>query len=444
MVQNDNNKQSFFDKFQVWMQEKIVPVATKIGAQRHLSALRDGLTILVPFTIIGGLALMIATPPVDLKTIKPDNFFNTFLISWKHFADTYNTVLNIPYNLTIGIISIYVVLGVSYRLAQKYKMDAFTNSLTALFTFFTISIVPDTIKNTKMISLDSLGANSMFSAIIIALAVIEINKFLVEHNIRIKMPSGIPPMVAAPFEILIPMITNMFVFMGINEILKATIHSDITKLIFTIFQPVIHATSSLPSMIFIVELTVIFWFFGIHGDNMVSFVTTPIFTGNLVANLDAYQKGQEIPNIVAGNFTFIFGLAIVYLAILFNMNVINKNKRLRALGHMAIPSSLFNINEPLVFGVPTVLNVMTFIPSLICIPINIAAAYILTDIGFIAKTTVSLPWTMPAPLYAILSTMDWHAGLVWIVLLIINIIIFIPFMKAYEKELDNEAIKDAM
>ena len=261
---------------------------------------------------------------------------------------------------------------------------------------------------------------------------------MIIKNLKISMPKGVPPMVAGPFEVLLPLVVNTILFIVLDQVIFMITGSGLTNLVFTIFSPLISATASLPSMLFIVVLTVVFWFFGIHGDNMVSAITTPIFTGNLVANLDAYNAGKDIPNIIAGNFTFIFGLAIVYLAILFNMNFICKNKRLRSLGKLAIPSSLFNINEPLVFGVPTVLNILTFIPSVICIIINVAIAYGATSVGFMNRTCMSVPWTLPAPLYAFLSTLDWRAIVVWIGLFIINVIIFIPFMKSYDKQMDIE------
>ncbi|GHU43677.1 permease IIC component [Bacilli bacterium] len=435
---SEKTHHGIFDKFQNLMEEKVVPVANKISNQTHLSALRDGLTILIPFTIVGGIALMIANPPVDLATMHPTNIFFQFMIAWKHFADANNALLSLPFDLSIGLISVYVVSGVSYRLAQKHQMPALPNALTALFVFLLVAVVPEVINESKFLELSKLGSASMFSAVIIGILVVEVNRFLIKKNVKIKMPEGIPPMVAAPFEILIPLVVNTVIFVGIDVLFKNTIDHGLTELVFFIFQPLISATSSLPSMLLICELTVIFWFFGIHGDNMVSFVTTPIFTGNLVANLEAYQNGTDVPNVVAGNFTFIFGIAICYVAIILHLNFVNQHKRLRSLGRMAIPSTMFNINEPLVFGVPTVLNVLTLLPSLVCVFINVAAAYILTDIGLIAKTTVSIPWTLPAPLYAILSTMDWKAGALWLILLAINFMIFMPFMKSYEKQVALE------
>lgn len=432
---------TFFEKFQVVMENKVVPIASRIAAQRHLSALRDGLTILIPFTVIGGIALMIANPPVDLEVIKPTNFFFQFLIAWKNWATEWSSLLTLPFNLTIGIISVYVVLGVSYRLSKTYHMEAFPNSLTALFVFLCIAGVPQSLSEGSYINIAGLGASSMFTGIIVGLLVIEINHFMIKKNLKISMPSGVPPMVAGPFEVLLPLVVNTLLFIAIDQFVIMITGSGLTNLVFTIFTPLISATASLPSMLLIVSLTVIFWFFGIHGDNMVSAITTPIFTGNLVANLDAYNAGKEIPHIIAGNFTFIFGLAIVYLAILFNMNFICKNNRLRSLGKLAIPSSLFNINEPLVFGVPTVLNILTFIPSLICTIFNVAVAYGATYFGVMERTCMSVPWTLPAPLYAFLSTMDYKAVLIWILLFVVNVIVFIPFMKSYNKQLNLEEEK---
>lgn len=122
---SEKTHQGFFNKFQTLMEEKVVPVATRISHQTHLSALRDGLTILIPFTIVGGIALMIANPPVDLATMHPTNIFFQFMIAWKHFADANNALLSLPFDLSIGLISVYVVSGVSYRLAQNIRCQPY-------------------------------------------------------------------------------------------------------------------------------------------------------------------------------------------------------------------------------------------------------------------------------------------------------------------------------
>ncbi|HIY93035.1 PTS sugar transporter subunit IIC [Companilactobacillus sp. HBUAS56275] len=426
---------AFFDNFQKVMNDKIVPVANKISNQRHLAALRDGLTNLVPFTVIGGLALMIANPPVNSQLVKPTNWFNDFLLMWMHWAKANYDLLATPYNLSIGIISIYVVLGVSYRLAQHYNMTAFPNSLVALMTFFAVAAPPTTFKGKLMIDTTQLGSNTMFAAIIIGLLVIEINRVLIKHNITIKMPKSVPPAVAAPFQVLLPLLINLIIFLGLNNIMMATLHTGLADAIFVIFQPLMKAGASLISMTILVEIALIFWFFGIHGDNMISAVTTPIWTAGLVQNLQEYAAHKPLTNIYVGNFTFIFGEAIVYFAIMVSMLVFAKSPQLKSLSHVAWPATLFNINEPQVFGIPTVMNLFTFIPSFICLLIDMPIAYYATTLGLMSKTAMSVPWTLPAPLYAIISTLDWRAGIVWLVIFAIDFAIIAPFMIAYDRQL---------
>lgn len=427
----------FFERFQKFMEAKVVPVANKISNQRHLAALRDGLTNLVPFTIIGSLALMLANPPVNTELVKPTNFFNNFLLGWMKWANANYDTLTVPYNLSIGIISIYVVLGVSYRLAQSYKMTAFPNALVALMTFLAVVAPPKSVNKVLQIDTTQLGANSMFAAIILGLAVIEINRFLIKHKIAIHMPNSVPPAVAAPFEVLIPLVVNLLLFMCINGILSF-FNTSIGTFIFAIFQPLMHAGASLFSMVILVEVALVFWFFGIHGDNMISAVTTPIWTAGLVENLQEYANRQPLTNIFVGNFTFIFGEAVVYIAIMVSMLLFAKSAKLKSLSRLSWPATLFNINEPQVFGVPTVMNLFTFIPSFICLLFDIPIAYYATAWGFMSKTAMSVPWTLPAPLYALISTLDWHSLIVWAIIFILDLAIIAPFVIAYDRQLIKE------
>lgn len=438
MPEKNEVQHSMLDSMQIFMQDKFVPIAERFARQRHLAALRDGLAVLIPFTIIGGIFCMLVNPPVDPSTMEPSNLFFQFLLAWDSWADVNATLLNIPYNLTLGAISVYAVVGVSYYLSRTYKMDLLPNVLCALFVFLCVAGVPESVADGTYIDLSGLGSGSLFAAIIVALVVIEINHVMIEKNVKITLPEGVPPMVSGPFEVLIPLVVNLLVFMTVDQLLTIVTGSGFASIVYTVFTPLISATSSLPSILVIVALTVIFWFFGIHGDNMVSGIYTPIITNNLIANIAAYSAGEQIPHIIAGNFTFIFGLAIVYLAILFNMNVFCKSARLRSLGRLAIPSSLFNINEPLVFGVPTVLNILTFIPSLVLVLVDVSVAYGATYFGLMSRTCMSVPWTLPGPLYALVSTLDWRSMVVWFLLFIVNVIVFIPFMKAYDSQLLKE------
>lgn len=448
--EQSTTKKSFMDKFQQLMERFIVPIAQKIGNQRHLASVRDGMTILVPITIIGGIFCLLAVPPVDLAKIQGTNFFYRFLIAWKHFADANSAMLMTPYNLTIGIISIYVVAGVAYRLAASYKMNTLTNVIVSLFIFLLIAAPPQTFKVDKAaisaMPTGQLGAGAMFAAIITAIIVVEIAHFCEKKNIVIKLPESVPPNVAAPFTALIPMIFSLLLFMGGNALCTNATGAGLTQLVFKIFQPLISATGSLPSIILINVLMTMFWFFGIHGGNMVGVVVTPITTMNLALNAEAYAAGKALPAIFAGSVNSVFGGWISYTAMAIVILIGCKAASLRSVAKVAITPSIFNINEPLIFGVPTVLNPFTVVGFLICNNVNFSIAYLLMKAGIIGKFFITLPFTVPGPIAAFLATMDIKATVLWFVLLALDIVILLPILKAYDKsviKMEQEELEEA-
>lgn len=428
---NDKPKKNFIEKFQNFMEEKILPGATKFGNQRHMASIRDGMTLLIPLTIIGGIAMVIAIPPVPAG-MKGTNFFFSFLLAWQAWAKSIQAILMVPYNLTIGIISIYVVAGVSYQLAHSYKMNALNNAISALFVFLAVSAYP---KNDGAFSVAQLGASSMFTAMIVGIAVVEINRLFIKKNISIKMPDSVPPNVAAPFNILLPLTFNIIFFIILNQICFATIGGGLTLLIYKCFQPLLSVADSLPSILVINFLMTTFWFFGIHGANMVSVVTAPITTAALALNAQLYAQGKPLTAIYAGAVNAVFGNWITYTAILIVMLAFCKASQIRSVAKVALVPTIFNINEPMIFGIPTVLNIFTYIPLVICSMVNFSTAYVLMKANILGKFFVTLPFTVPGPLQAFLSTMDWKTIPLWFALLFLDCFIVYPFIKTYDKQL---------
>lgn len=426
-------KQSFMDKLSNWMEKYIVPVGQKISNQRHLAAVRDGLTILIPATIIGGFACLLAVPPIPASITEPSNILYAFLLAWKSFSVANGAVLMVPYYLTIGIISIYVVCGVSYQMAKTYKMNGINNMITALLTYLCVSGAVDLA--TGSLTIGKLGAGYMFTAMIVGLLSVEVNHFFIKHNITIKMPASVPPNVAAPFNVLLPAIANVVGFMAIDVLVKTLTGAGLSNLVYTVFQPFMSATGSLPSVLIINVLMTTFWFFGIHGANMLSVVTTPITTAALAANAEAYVAGEALPFIYAGAMNGVFGNWITYNVILVVIFLFCKSQQTRSVAKVAIVPSCFNINEPTIFGLPTVLNVYTYLPLIICSMINCSAYYILASMNIVGRFYITLPFTVPGPLQAFLATGDVKTILLWVVLFLIDIPIIYPFIKTYDNQL---------
>lgn len=442
---SENTKTNgFMEKLSNWMMEKLVPIANKIGSQRHLASVRDGLTIIIPATIVGGFAILLAVPPVPATITEPSNFFYAFLLAWKDWAAANSQILMTPYHLTIGIISVYAVCGVSYMLAKHYKMNALNNMVSALLVYLVISGAINF--ETTSLTISRLGAGYMFASMITGILVVEITRAFDTYNIKIKLPDSVPPNVAGPFNVLIALVFNVVLFSLINAALITYTGGGIPDLIYTIFTPLMHATGSLPSILLLAILSNLFWFFGIHGDNMMSAIVTPITTAALAANAEAMAAGQPLPYIYAGAMTSMIGSWLVgNIAMNLVCLLFCKSSRIKSLSKVAAIPAVFNIAEPYVFGLPKVLNLYSFIPTIICMVLNISTYYVLATMNIVGRIYISLPFTTPAPLQAFLATGgDARTLLLSLVLMVIDMIIVYPFMKMYDKSIMKEEAEATM
>lgn len=435
---SETKTNGFMEKLSDWMMKYLVPIANKIGNQRHLAAVRDGLTVMIPATIVGGFAILLAVPPVPAGVTEGTNFFYSFLLAWKAWAGANSAILMTPYYLTIGIISIYAVCGVSYMLAKHYNMNALNTMVSALLVYLVVSGAIDLENATLQIG--RLGAGYMFAAMIVGLLVVEITHAFDVHNIKIKLPDSVPPNVAGPFNVLIALVFNVVVFSLINSLLSTYTGGGIPDLVYTIFTPLMHATGSLPSILILSLISAMFWFFGIHGDNMMSAVTTPITTMALAANAEAMAAGQPLPYIYAGAMAAVYGGWLAgNCAMNLDLLIFAKSSRIRSLSKVAAVPAFFDIAEPYVFGLPEVLNIYYFIPSIVCMVLNISTYYFLASANIVGRFYISLPFTTPAPLQAFLATGgNVPALLLSLALLAVDMVIFFPFLKAYDNSIIRE------
>lgn len=429
-------KVSFIDTIQEWLEKYLMPIGIKIANQRHLAAIRDGMTLLIPLTIIGGFACLLAVPPVPSTITEPSNFFYAFLLGWQSWASANATYLFVPYYLTISILSVYTVLGIAYRLAKSYQLDGMSNAIASLLIFLVVSGAVDLSTGTIVIA--KLGASYMFAALVIAIVTVEIVHLFNKYHIVIKLPDTVPPNVAAPFNVILPLAFNVIFFTLLNILCTSVTGAGLTELVFTLITPLLSATDSLPSALLFIFLAEFFWFFGIHGDNLVGAVTTPIITANLAINLEAYSANGTPSKIYAGYAATVFTGWLIYNVYQFLMAFCCKSQRLKSLVKVSFIPSLFNINEPGVFGIPTVLNVYLFIATIIASVVNLSVYWFLAGAGLVGKWVMTLPFSTPGIVQAIVGTLDFRTGILWIVLFVVDIFLVFPFIKAYDKQLVAE------
>ncbi|MCM3169141.1 PTS sugar transporter subunit IIC [Peribacillus frigoritolerans] len=411
------------DKFVAFLENNLSTPMAKLSEQKHLRAIRDGVVSALPFIIFGSLFLIIAFPPVAADTA---------LGEWsaKHIAE-----ILIPYRLTMFIMTLYITFGIGYSLSQSYKLDPLSGGLLSLAAFlFTIGVeMMDDVG--FVLPMTNLGGHGLFVGMLVSIFAVEILRFCKTKNITIKMPDSVPTSVARSFEALIPVSIVLLVMTLITVVFAVDLHSLVDKAV----APLISAGDTLPGVLIPVFLITFFWSFGIHGVSVVGAVARPVWEVYLGNNSAAVAAGKAIPHIAPETFFqwFIWiGGSGATLGLVIAMLLTAKSSYSKAMGKATIVPSLFNINEPVIFGMPIVLNPVLIIPFIITPLIGATLAYIATSIGLVNPTYVMVPWTLPAPIGAYLSTGgDWRAIVLVMVNLTISVLIYLPFFRMYDKKL---------
>lgn len=411
------------DKFVAFLENNLSTPMAKLSEQKHLRAIRDGVVSALPFIIFGSLFLIIAFPPVAADTA---------LGEWsaKHIAE-----ILIPYRLTMFIMTLYITFGIGYSLSQSYKLDPLSGGLLSLAAFlFTIGVkMMDDVG--FVLPMTNLGGHGLFVGMLVSIFAVEILRFCKTKNITIKMPDSVPTSVARSFEALIPVSIVLLVMTLITVVFAVDLHSLVDKAV----APLISAGDTLPGVLIPVFLITFFWSFGIHGVSVVGAVARPVWEVYLGNNSAAVAAGKAIPHIAPETFFqwFIWiGGSGATLGLVIAMLLTAKSSYSKAMGKATIVPSIFNINEPVIFGMPIVLNPVLIIPFIITPLIGATLAYIATSIGLVNPTYVMVPWTLPSPIGAYLSTGgDWRAIVLVMVNLTISVLIYLPFFKMYDKKL---------
>lgn len=419
--------------------EVLAPIAGKIAAQRHLCAVKDGVMMTIPFTIIGSIMMILAQPPVN--GIEGTNFFFSFLLGWKAWATANYLTLMQPYYFTMGLISVIAVVGTAYSLAGHYKINQLTSSLTALITFLMVASPFEMTKDKPsrlIMSTTFLDAKGLFAGLIIALVTVEIMRSFFARNIKIKMPASVPPMVSAPFEALIPSAVCMGLFFFINLALMRLIKVSLPVAIIGLFRPLVAGVGSLPGLLCVYLLLNGLWILGVHGGAVVIAIVMPVMLTNTALNAELMMKGVKGTAVFTAVFHQYFGNiggsgAAIGLGIA--LLLVAKSSQLKAIGRVGIGPVIFNISEPLVFGTPIVMNPYIMIPFLGAPIVNVVISYIVFSLGLVTPGYLVVPSTLPGPIGAFLGTMDWRASLVNIALIVLDTLIYLPFVKVYDSQL---------
>ncbi|TZE83029.1 PTS sugar transporter subunit IIC [Calorimonas adulescens] len=410
-----------------WVEEKFMPPMAALANQRHLRAIRDGIVGTLPLIIVGSFFLIIASPPVK---------------SWADAVAPYAGQILIPFRLSVGLMALYATYGIGYSLAKSYDIDPVSGGLLSLAAFIMTNI-PQNIKDLGWtLPMGNLGGAGLFVAILMAFFAVEVQRFLYQKNIKITMPEGVPESVARSFEALIPAAVIMIVVW----VVRVMLGFDIQKFIMTVFSPLVTAGDTLIGVLVPILLITLLWSAGIHGVSVVGTMARPIWMTLLDANTQAAAAGAAILPHIAPEpffqwFVWIGGSgATLSLVILM---LFSKSKYLRNLGRVAILPGICNINEPVIFGAPIMLNPILAIPFIVGPIVTGIISYLAMYFNLVARPYILAPWTLPAPIGAYLTTGgDWRAIVLCLINIIITGIIYYPFFKAYERQMLAEEESD--
>lgn len=430
---------STFNTLNAFCENKLMPVANKLAKQRHLSAVRDAFISLLPITLMGGVAAILSSPPIK------ENSTNIFLLKWAQFAFNNSIILSWLNTFTLGAMSLYITIGITYFLCRHYKMEPFLPILLSVLGFFIIVVNPIELGfASKSVEISYLDGKGLIPAILISIFTVELYRYLKIKEVgKIKMPPGVPASLSEVFASFTPGVILITIYIVTFTIFKK-MDTTLPQFLFKILAPTFKATDSIFFVFFITLLTHFLWFFGIH-DAALAGIMGPIRDGNLSINSAARLAGQQLPNTFTTSF-WVYFVAIGGCGAVLGLSMLlltAKSKQLKTVGKVGIIPALFGISEPTIFGVPLMLNPMFLAPFLGAATINAAISFLLISKGIIGKTFAMLSWNMPSILGAFFSTLDWKASVLVIGLIILDAFIYYPFFKAYDKQLAKQELESA-
>ena len=282
---------------------------------------------------------------------------------------------------------------------------------------------------------DQINARGYFTAILIGFLSVIIFCKVMNRDWTIKLPDSVPPAIMKPFLSIIPAAIAMYVVGIVTYLFNQLTGELMIDWIYKVLQsPLLSLSQSFWAVLLIVFLNKIFWFFGLHGGNVLAPVMSSLFGVTMLANLDAYQAGHAIPYMWTDNSfgAFVWFDAIgVAIAILWQ----SRNKHYREVAKLGIFPMMFNIGEPVMYGLPIVLNPIMFIPFVLTPMIMVTVAYFATSFGLVAPVTQNVTWVMPPILYGFFATaFDWRAIILSIINIAISTFIYLPFVKIASKQ----------
>ena len=405
------------------MQKTLMPIADKLSSNKFMSSLGQAFQLLLPVIMIGSFACLGAF--LDIP-------------AWQGFVTStgLQPILMGIQSLTLSIIALYVVVVLPMLYGEKLEINPMSAAIISLMAF--LILTPHELYTS--IPTQWLGYPGLFGAMLVSALVPLFIKLLISKKIYIRMPDGVPQIVEDSFASLVPALFVLIIAIIVSQIFAGTEFESFHNAIYTLLQmPLQGFGLSLPAYLTMQIICTLLMFCGIHG-NTVFALFTPITMVASAANLEALAAGEALPNIITGSFSVFcqpggiggtFGLAFLLL-------FMAKSKRLKTLGKLSVVPAIFGINEPLIFGIPILLNPLLIIPYVLNPIICTVVAYGSIALGIVPRMSgTEVNWTMPQFVSGFLAQ-GWQAVVLQVVLVAITTLIWFPFFKMIDRKISAE------
>jgi len=412
--------------------EKGKPFFEKLSRSIYLRAIRDGFISAIPVILFSSLFLLIAYVP------------NVFGFKWSKDMEM---ILMKAYNYTMGLVAFLVAGTTAKSLTDSYnrKLES-TNQINFISTMLVsmcgfLFLASDPAKDGGFLSA-FMGTKGLLTAFLSAFITVIIYYFCVKKNITIKMPKEVPPNISQVFKDIIPFSIVILVLYAFDLIIHSTVKTNVAEEVLKVFEPLFTAADGWIGVTIIFGAFAFFWFVGIHGPSIIEPAIADITYANVETNLKLLHTGEHADKVItSGTQMFIatMGGTGATLVVPFMFMWMTKSKRNKAIGRASVVPTFFGVNEPILFGAPLVLNPVFFIPFVLTPIVNVWIFKFFVDALGMNSFSINLPWTTPGPLGIIMGTQFVLLSFVLaIVLIIVDIIIYYPFLKVYDSEILDE------
>lgn len=426
--------------------QKIIAPIMKFVNMRGIIALKDGMLAILPLTVVGSIFLIVGQLPFEGLNQAIAGIFG------KNWTEPFMQV----YSGTFAIMGLISCFSIGYSYAKNSGVEPLPAGVLSVSSFFILlksSYIPEKGEEiTDAIAKIWFGGQGIIGAIIIGLVVGSIYTMFIQKHIVIKMPEQVPQAIAKQFEAMISAFVIFFLSMVVYILAKMlTKGGTFIEMIYGVLQvPLQGLTGSLYGAIGIAFFISFLWWFGVHGQSVVNGVVTALLLSNLDANKTLLAAGKlsvgKGAHIVTqqflDSFLILSGSGITF-GLVVAMLFAAKSKQYKALGKVAAFPAIFNVNEPVVFGFPIVINPVMFLPFILVPVLAAVIVYGSIAIGFMQPFSgVTLPWSTPAIISGFLVA-GWQGALIQVVILAMSTLIYFPFFKfqdnlAYSNELKAE------